>query len=414
MVSYQCSARPAKPSLLVARVQAWARWAPDGRKLAFSDNCAATACVRLQSALLILLAHVLRRHRMQFSSPQPCGLQIAARSQTSPLAGQYCVTHEPVLERLGKDHKNLKVWSCDDGELVAEFHRRGITDDHWPVIQFDAAETHVFFTVNNAIVYYSMDGDMTKADGKVKLDGVTQFKMGPAKRKLLATFVPESSKPAVFAVLDWEDGSTINRKNFYRVWRPLPRHTERVLLQQRRLRHTLCVSLPCRLQAMSGGGAKSPREERPSAHALQASRCNLNWNRKGSHVLCQSISDFDATNKSYFGESRLYLLSADGRTDMAITMEDDPSIVDVAWAPDGEAFVALGGHQPAKAVLYSAKGKVICKMATGPYNHIRWNAQGRFVLLAGFGNLPGDVQLLERTEEGTRTMGACRCAAYPS
>lgn len=138
-----------------------------------------------------------------------------------PPAGQYCVTHEPVLEREGKAHKNLKVWSCDDGELVAEFHRRGITDDHWPVIQFDAAETHVFFTVNNAIVYYSMDGDMTKADGKVKLEGVSQFKIGPAKRKLVATFVPESSKPAVFAVLDWEDGSTVNRKNFYRV-RPPP------------------------------------------------------------------------------------------------------------------------------------------------------------------------------------------------
>jgi translation initiation factor 2A len=142
--------------------------------------------------------------------------------------------------------------------------------------------------------------------------------------------------------------------------------------------------------------------------ALQASRCKLAWNQKGTHVLCQSIADFDKTNQSYFGESRLYLLSGDGSVDMAVAMDDDPSIVDMAWAPDGETFVALGGHQPTQAVLYSAKGKVLNKMMSGPYNTIRWSPQGRFILLAGFGNLPGDIQLFEKTENGPETMGACR------
>jgi translation initiation factor 2A len=126
-------------------------------------------------------------------------------------------------------------------------------------------------------------------------------------------------------------------------------------------------------------------------------------------VLCQSIADFDKTNKSYYGESRLYLLSSDGRTDMAVAMDDDPSIVDFAWAPDGASFVALGGHQPTCAVLYSAAGKVLSKMVSGPYNTVRWAPNGRFILLAGFGNLPGDIQLIEKTEKGPETMGACRC-----
>ena len=42
--------------------------------------------------------------------------------------------------------------------------------------------------------------------------------MSPGKRKVLATFAPESAKPAVFAVLEWEEGGVaINRKQFYRV-----------------------------------------------------------------------------------------------------------------------------------------------------------------------------------------------------
>jgi uncharacterized protein with WD repeat len=143
---------------------------------------------------------------------------------------------------------------------------------------------------------------------------------------------------------------------------------------------------------------------------MQATRCNLCWNAKGSHVLCQSISDFDATNQCYFGESRLYLLSADGRTDMAITMEGDVNIVDVAWSPGGQDFIALGGHQPATAVLFDLKGKTLCKITKGPFNHIRWSPHGRFILLAGFGNLPGDIALFERSGKECTPMGALRSA----
>lgn len=143
---------------------------------------------------------------------------------------------------------------------------------------------------------------------------------------------------------------------------------------------------------------------------LQATRCRLFWNAKGSHVLCQSLADFDATNKSYFGESRLYLLSVDGKVDTAVTMNNDTNIVDVGWNPAGTEFVAIGGHQPATAALFDVRGKPICTIGTGPYNTVRWNPQGRFILLAGFGNLPGDIRLWERstTDKACTAMGATR------
>lgn len=74
------------------------------------------------------------------------------------------------MERLGQSHKNLKVWRTSDGEMVAAFHKRNITNDTWPAIQFDAAETHLFFTVKDAVVLYNMAGDLTKADRKVKME----------------------------------------------------------------------------------------------------------------------------------------------------------------------------------------------------------------------------------------------------
>ena len=141
---------------------------------------------------------------------------------------------------------------------------------------------------------------------------------------------------------------------------------------------------------------------------VQATRCKFSWNAPGSHCLCQSISDFDATNQSYFGESRLYILSTDGRADVAVTLEGDANIVDVAWSPKGDDFVALGGHQPTMAYLFDKKGKPVCKIGSGAFNIVRWSQQGRFFLLAGFGNLPGDIQTFERDGNDITSMGALR------
>ena len=334
-------------------------------------------------------------------------------------AGKYCVTHEAVIEKLGSSHKNLRIWRTSDGDNVASFHKKGITNDTWPAIQFDAAENYLFFTVKDAVVLYDMSTDMTKAARKVKMEGVSQFMMGPGKRKVFASFVPESAKPAVFAINEWEEGGTvINRKQFYRV-RYSGAGMSLTLSTLWSIAHTItrfmcilrctCVGftpacwLPCGMRF-----CMRPCVRRQRWIAVQATRGRLHWNAKGTHVVCQSISDFDATNQSYFGESRLYMLSADGKVDTAITMDNDTNIVDVAWSPGGNDFVAIGGHQPATAVLFDLKGKPLCNIGKGPFNTIRWNPFGRFLLLAGFGSLPGDVRLFERKDNKVETMGSTR------
>jgi Eukaryotic translation initiation factor eIF2A len=348
-------------------------------------------------------------------------------------AGKFCITHEAVIERLGAAHKNLRIWRTANGANVASFHKKGITNDSWPAIQFDAAETHVFFTVKDAIVLYDLAGDMAKATRKVKMEGVEQFLMGPAKRKVMATFTPESSKPAVFAIIEWDEGgTTINRKQFFRVrarsggglhaWAAACAHHRSADvvdagMSAADLYVQTCARAACMRNLCGAIAARMRCHMTPNpgsavllslVRGVQASRCKLHWNCKGTHVVCQSISDFDATNQSYFGESRLYMLSVDGKVDTAITVNDDTNIVDVAWSPSGSDFVAIGGHQPATAVLFDLNGKPICTIGQGPFNTIRWSPTDRFLLLAGFGNLPGDVRLFERDGKTVATMGALK------
>lgn len=47
-----------------------------------------------------------------------------------------------------------------------------------------------------------------------------------------------------------------------------------------------------------------------------------------------------------------------------------------------------------QVTLWDAQCKPIFDFGSGPYNMVRWNPFGRFLVIAGFGNLPGEACLL--------------------
>lgn len=49
----------------------------------------------------------------------------------------------------------------------------------------------------------------------------------------------------------------------------------------------------------------------------------------------------------------------------------------------------VAGFLPSRVMLYDANCKPLYDFGSGPYNMVRWNPFGRFLALAGFGNLPG-------------------------
>lgn len=45
--------------------------------------------------------------------------------------------------------------------------------------------------------------------------------------------------------------------------------------------------------------------------------------------------------------------------------------------------------------MFDDKCKPVYDLGGGPYNTVLWNPFGRFLAIAGFGNLPGEAELFE-------------------
>ena len=92
---------------------------------------------------------------------------------------------------------------------------------------------------------------------------------------------------------------------------------------------------------------------------------------------------------------------------------------EAAWSPNSEEFVVVYGFMPAKATIYTAsKCEPKYQLGAGPHNTVRWNPFGRFVCLAGFGNLPGDIKFFDRKADGKyklvgSTRAACSVSIFP-
>jgi len=91
----------------------------------------------------------------------------------------------------------------------------------------------------------------------------------------------------------------------------------------------------------------------------------------------------------------VFLFSLDGRVSAAVAQPKEGPVHDFAWSPtDPAQFVCIAGKSPPQAALFSLpKGEATFSFGTGPFNTVKWQPQGRLVLLGGFGNMSGDVQV---------------------
>lgn len=106
-------------------------------------------------------------------------------------------------------------------------------------------------------------------------------------------------------------------------------------------------------------------------------------------------TDVDKSNKSYYGETTLYLLSANGTLDARVTLDKDGPIHDVAWSPNGKEFGVIYGYMPAKTTIFNHRGIAAHSFPIGPRNTLSFSPTGRFTLVAGFGNLAGQIDVYD-------------------
>lgn len=125
---------------------------------------------------------------------------------------------------------------------------------------------------------------------------------------------------------------------------------------------------------------------------FKGDKVDMTWNRKGSAVLVLASTDTDKSGTSYYGEQTLHLLTTSGDSSFVQLGKTGP-IYSMEWSPQNTEFCVVYGFMPAKATLYNLKGDVTFDFGTSPRNLIFYNPFGNMLILGGFGNLNGHLEV---------------------
>lgn len=277
----------------------------------------------------------------------------------SPLGTCIITWQRPSKEEDGNATKNLKVWRVvddnagEDGEraVVGKFVQKSQTG--WN-LQYSPDEQFCARCVTNEVQFYESK-DLGTVWNKLRVEGVTDFALSQGKTHSVAVFVPErKGQPAsvkVFNVPQFD--SPVSQKTFFK-----------------------------------------------------GDKVQLKWNQEGSSLIVLAQTEVDKSNKSYYGETTMYILSANGGFDSRITLEKEGPIHDVSWSPNSKEFGVVYGYMPAKTTIFNQRAIAQHSFNLGPRNTIIFSPHGRFVIVAGFGNLAGqmDIYDLEKNYEKVCTI----------
>ena len=277
----------------------------------------------------------------------------------SPL-GTFIITWQrPSKDEEGNATKNLKVWRTiddnagEDGEraVVGKFVQKSQTG--WN-LQYSPDEQFCARCVTNEVQFYESK-DLGTVWQKLRVEGVSDFALTQGKTHSVAVFIPErKGQPAAVKVFKVpEFGSPVSQKTFFK-----------------------------------------------------GDKVQLKWNQEGSSLIVLAQTEVDKSNKSYYGETNMYILSANGGFDSRITLDKEGPIHDVTWSPNSKEFGVVYGYMPAKTTIFNQRAIAQHSFNLGPRNTIIFSPHGRFVLVAGFGNLAGqmDIYDLEKNYEKVCTI----------
>ncbi|RYQ83987.1 hypothetical protein Ahy_B10g102878 isoform B [Arachis hypogaea] len=238
--------------------------------------------------------------------------------------------------------KNVMLWKTENGDPVYQHSQKNLTKTTWPAIQFSSNEATACRMATNEVQFFDTRDFSKGIIDRLRVPGVSAIELSSAPGSHVAAYVPESK------------------------------------------------GIPACVQIFpSGNASQSQAVARRSF--FRCSTTQLKWNHGSTGLLVLVQSDVDKTNQSYYGESKLFYLTIDGKHEGLVPLSKEGPVHDAQWSYSGLEFAVVYGFMPAKATLFDKKCNPLLELGTGPYNTIRWNPKGKFLCLAGFGNLPGDM-----------------------
>ncbi|KAI4655921.1 hypothetical protein J4E93_000637 [Alternaria ventricosa] len=266
----------------------------------------------------------------------------------SPL-GTYLITWQrPSKDEDGNAAKNLRVWKTlsdeaeDDGSraVIGEYVQKN--QSGWN-LQYTSDEKYCARVVTNEVQFFQ-SSDLRNPWNKLRVEGVTDMALAPGKNHSVAVFVPErKGMPAAVKVFQVPQFTQpVSQKTFFK-----------------------------------------------------GDKVQLKWNDLGTSLIVLAQTEVDKTNKSYYGETNMYILSANGTFDSRIQLDKEGPIHDVSWSPNSKEFGVTYGYMPAKTTIFNQRAVAQHSFDLGPRNTILFSPHGRFVIVAGFGNLAGDMDIYD-------------------
>jgi len=270
--------------------------------------------------------------------------------KVSALAWSPCSTHLATWELYasinGQELKpNLNIWNGETGEKLRTLYQKKFKN--WcPVWNKD--ESLCSRMVNNEIQFY-VNNDFSKVAEKLHIDKVSEFGMSTNPRK------NERDKTHVVVYTPGAKGGPGACKLF---------------------------------------GYPDFGENHALAHKtfFQADSVDMKWNQQGTCCLLLIQADVDKSNNSYYGNQQLHGINTKGDTFM-ISMSKAGPIYHAAWNPTGKQFAVVYGAMPSKASLFNEKGDQLFDFGTDHKNMALYNQQGNILMIAGFGNLRGKIDM---------------------
>ncbi|OJD22548.1 hypothetical protein ACJ73_06105 [Blastomyces percursus] len=276
----------------------------------------------------------------------------------SPL-GTYIITWQrPSKDENGDAVKNLKVWRVVEDAPTDEGnkHEHSFVGSYvqkfqngWN-LQYTSDEKYCARVVTNEVQFYE-SGNLGKVWNKLRVEGVVDFALSPGKINSIAVFIPErKGLPASVRIFNVPQfNSPVSQKNFFK-----------------------------------------------------GDKVQLKWNNTGTTLIVLAQTDVDKTGKSYYGETTLYLLSANGGFDSRIDLDKEGPIHDVTWSPNSKEFGVVYGYMPAKTTIFNNRAVATHSFALAPRNTIIFSPNGKFVIVAGFGNLAGQMDIYDLDKDYTK------------
>ncbi|BAM39175.1 uncharacterized protein TOT_010000636 [Theileria orientalis strain Shintoku] len=126
----------------------------------------------------------------------------------------------------------------------------------------------------------------------------------------------------------------------------------------------------------------------------EAEEGELFWNNKGTNLLFRTFTNAVKGISSYYGANSLYLINLSNGKHKTISTVSEGIIHDISWSLTKNEFLILKGPMPAEIDLYDGNtGLKTLSFGKNNRNTVKRDPFDRLVLMGGFGNLRGEIDI---------------------